>query len=42
MLFVKPVKIVNQPVLPDRSPENALALPYEADPVCEVLLARAL
>lgn len=27
-------------MLPDKSPENAL--PYETDPVCEVLLARAL
>ena len=25
----------NQPVLPDKSPENAL--PYEADPVCEAV-----
>lgn len=32
-------KIFDQPVLPDKSPENAL--PYETDPVCEVLLARA-
>lgn len=28
-----------QPVLPDRSPESAL--PYEADPVCEVVPPRA-
>lgn len=35
----KKLQLLNQPVLPERSPETAL--PYDADPVCELAAPRA-